>query len=118
MDYAKEYQSKLRTADQAAKIIKSGDWIDYCTNLGYPKLMDAAIARRKDELHDVKIRGNLIFEPIQVVECDPEREHFIYNSWHCSGYERMLCDKGLCNFIPMIFRNLVPYYRHFLEVNV
>ena len=118
MDYMSEYKSKLRTADQAAKIVKSGDWIDYCTNLGYPKLMDAAIARRRDELHDVKIRGNLIFEPIQTVECDPEREHFIYNSWHCSGYERSLADKGLCNFIPMIFRNLVPYYRHFLEVNV
>ncbi|MBQ2228500.1 MAG: butyryl-CoA:acetate CoA-transferase, partial [Firmicutes bacterium] len=38
--------------------------------------------------------------------------------WHCSGYERSLCDRGLCNFIPMIFRNLAPYYRHFLTVNV
>ena len=118
MDYSLEYKSKLRTADEAAKIVKSGDWIDYGTNLGFPKLMDAAIARRKDELKDVKIRGNLIFEPIKTVESDPEREHFIYNSWHCSGYERKLSDKGLCNFIPMIFRNLVPYYRHFLTVNV
>ncbi len=118
MDYSLEYKSKLRTADEAAKIVKSGDWIDYCTNLGYPKLMDAAIARRKDDLKDVKIRGNLIFEPLKTVESDPLREHFIYNSWHCSGYERKLSDRGLCNFIPMIFRNLVPYYRHFLEVNV
>ena len=118
MDYIQEYRSKLRTADEAARIVKSGDWIDYGTNIGFPKLMDAAIARRRDELRDVKIRGNLIFEPIQAVECDPEREHFIYNSWHCSGYERKLADKGLCNFIPMIFRNLVPYYRHFLTVNV
>lgn len=118
MDYSAEYRQKLRTPEEAAKLVKSGDWIDYCTNLGYPKLMDAAIAERKDELKDVKIRGNLIFEPIKTVECDPYREHFIYNSWHCSGYERKLCDKGLCNFIPMIFRNLVPYYRHFLDVNV
>ena len=48
----------------------------------------------------------------------PEREHFIYNSWHCSAYERKLCDEGLCNYIPMIFRNVVEYYRHFLDVNV
>lgn len=36
----------------------------------------------------------------------------------CSSYERKLCDRGLCNYIPMVFRNVIPYYRHFLEVNV
>ena len=52
------------------------------------------------------------------MECDPTQEHFIYHSWHCSSYERKLCDKGLCYYIPMIFRNLSAYYRHFLDVNV
>ena len=118
MDFVKEYQSKLRTADEAVRIVKSGDWIDYATNLGFPELLDAALAKRVDELTDVKIRGNLIFKPIRCVEADPKREHFVYNSWHCSAYERKLCDQGLCNFIPMVFRNLVPYYRHFLTVNV
>lgn len=66
----------------------------------------------------MKVRGNLLFGPLQIVECDPTREHFCYNSWHCSAYERKLCDKGLCSYIPMIFRNVVPYYRHFLTVNV
>ena len=35
-----------------------------------------------------------------------------------SGYERKLCDRGLCNFNPMVFRNLGAYYEHFLTVNV
>ena len=118
MDYTTEYRSKLRTPDEAVKVVKSGDWVDYITNLAFPELLDAALARRAEELTDVKIRGNLIFKPIRTVECDPHREHFIYNSWHCSAYERKLCDQGLCNFIPMIFRNVVPYYRHFLTVNV
>ena len=118
MDYLAEYKSKLCTADEAVKIVKSGDWVDYGTNLSFPELLDEALAKRKDELRDVKIRGNLILSPIKTVESDPLREHFIYNSWHCSAYERKLCDQGLCNFIPMIFRNLVPYYRHFLTVNV
>ena len=74
--------------------------------------------RHQDQLTDVKIRGNLLFGPIQTVECDPSREHFCYNSWHCSAYERRLCDQGLCSYIPMLFRNVVPYYRHFLTVNV
>ena len=92
--------------------------IDYGTNVCFPTLLDAALAKRRDELYDVKIRGNLCFGPIMTVESDPEREHFCYNSWHCSSYERQLCDRGLCNYIPMIFRNLEPYYRHFLTVNV
>lgn len=113
-----EYQNKLVSPQQAVKVVKSGDWVDYTTNVCFPTLLDAALAERKDELKDVKIRGNLSFGPIQTVECDPKREHFIYNSWHCSAYERKLCDQGLCNYIPMIFRNVVPYYRHFLTVNV
>lgn len=113
-----QYRQKLRTPEEAVRVIKSGDWVDYTSNVCFPTLLDAALAQRKEELTDVKIRGNLIFGPIQTVECDPTREHFIYNSWHCSGYERKLCDKGLCNYIPMIFRNVVPYYRHFLTVNV
>ena len=118
MTVFEEYRAKLRTPEQAVQAVKSGDWVDYTTALGFPILLDAALAKRRDELTDVKIRGNLIFGPIQTVECDPTREHFLYNSWHCSGYERKLCDQGLCNYIPMIFRNVVPYYRHFLTVNV
>ena len=118
MRFTEEYKSKLRTPEEAVKIVKSGDWVDYTTNLGFPVLLDQALSRRRDELTDVKIRGNLAFGPIEVVECDPTREHFIYNSWHFSAYERNLCDRGLCNFIPMLFRQVVEYYRHFLTVNV
>lgn len=118
MDFKREYQDKLRTPEEAVKVVKSGDWVDYSTSLGMPTLLDAALAKRKDELEDVKIRGYLCLQPLAVVECDPEREHFTYNSWHCSGYERKLCDKGLCNFIPMVFRNLGSYYERYLTVNV
>ncbi len=117
-NYLKEYNSKLCTPDDAVQLVRSGDWVDMMSNVCFPVLLDEALAKRKDELFDVKIRGNLAFGPIQTVECDPTREHFFYNSWHCSAYERHLCDIGLCSYIPMIFRNLVPYYQHFLTVNV
>ena len=118
MGFMSEYRAKLRTPEEAVQAVKSGDWVDYTSNVCFPTLLDAALAKRKEELTDVKIRGNLLFGPIRTVECDPDREHFIYNSWHCSGYERKLCDRGLCNYIPMIFRNVTAYYRHFLTVNV
>lgn len=118
MNFAEEYKRKLRTPEEAVKLVKDGDWVDYSVGIGFPVLLDAALAKRKDELRDIKIRGSLAMQPIQAVEQDRERRTFTYNSWHCSGYERKLCDEGLCNYIPMIFRNMASYYRRYLNVNV
>lgn len=116
--FQSEYRDKLRTPEEAVKAVKSGDWIDYTSSLGKPILLDRALAKRRDELEDVKIRGNLMSGPLEVVEQDPSQEHFIYHSWHCSSYERQLCDKGLCYYIPMVFHNNAAYYEFFLNVNV
>lgn len=116
--FLNEYKQKLRTPEDAVCVVKSGDWIDYTSSLGKPVLLDRALAKRKDELFDVKVRGNLIDGPIMVAECDEENEHFIYHSWHCSAYERKLCDRGLCYYIPMVFHNNAAYYEFFLNVNV
>ena len=118
MGFLSEYKAKLTDADDAVKCVKSGDWVEYTSNLGFPVLCDAALAKRRDELKGVKIRGDLIFGPVQVIECDPEMEHFVYNTWHCSGYERKMCDKGRAFFEPMVFRNLAWYYKNFLTSDV
>lgn len=117
-DFMAEYRAKLRTPDEAVQMVKSRDWIDYTSSLGKPVLLDRALAKRRDELFDVKIRGNLIYGPIEVAECDESHEHFVYHTWHCSAYERKLCDRGLCYFIPMVFHNNAAYYQYFLNVNV
>ena len=118
MTWQNEYRSKLKTPEEAVRVVKSGDWVDVATVVCFPTLLDRALARRRDELTDVKVRGNLIFGPIEMVECDPTREHFTYNRWHCSAYERKLVDRGLCSYIPMVFRNIIPYYRNYLTLNV
>ena len=64
------------------------------------------------------VRGNFLRGPLSVVECDPEGEHFIYNTWHCSAYDRRLCDRGRAYFTPMTFRNMDWYYRSFLRTDV
>ena len=118
MDYMSEYKSKLRTPDQAAALVKSGDWVEYGTGVAFPRLCDEALARRRDELTDVKLRGMLCYGPIAAVECDPEQKHFTYNSWHLTGYDRKLADRGLCYYQPMLYRNLRWYYDNFLHINV
>lgn len=113
-----EYRAKLRTAEEAARLVKSGDWVDYGSNNSYPALLDAALAARRDELRQVKVRGNLLPGPVQVAECDATQEHFVYHTWHCSSYERRLCEQGRAFFTPMLFRNEAWYYEKFLTVNV
>ena len=49
IDYSREYKSKLRTADEAVKVVKSGDWVDYTSSLGMPVLLDKALSKRRDE---------------------------------------------------------------------
>lgn len=113
------FQGKFVTPEEAAKVVKSGDWVDYGFGAGFPELMDRALAARRDELKDVKIRGGLVIRPrIEVVECDPQQTAFHYYSWHIGDYERKLQTRGLCKFIPMILRYLPYFYRNDLRVDV
>ena len=86
------YRSKFVTPDEAAALaVRSGDWVDYGFGGGFPELMDKALAKRKDELSDIKVRGGLVIRPrIEVVECDPEQSTFSYYSWHIGDYERKI----------------------------
>ena len=115
-----DYRNKFVTPEiAAAKAVQSGDWVDYGFGAGFPELMDKALAGRKGELKDVKIRGGLVIRPrIEVVECDPEQSSFSYYSWHIGDYERKLQSRGLCQFIPMILRSLPELYRKHIRVDV
>lgn len=114
----REYKNKLVSPAQAVTLVQSGDWVDYNFGLASPVALDAALAARQDELFDVKIRGAMRFTPLAVVEADASRDHFSYQSWHHGAYERRLYDRGLCSYIPMIYRHMPLYYRKSLEVDV
>jgi acyl-CoA hydrolase len=119
MRIVEEYSRKLCTPKKAVSYVKSGDWVDYGMGVNFPELLDRELAKRKDELKNVKIRGGLnLTPPIAVVESDPNREAFTYNSWHFSAYERKLHDRNLCNYIPMTFRYLPYFYRNHIMVDV
>ena len=115
-----EYKSKFVTPEEAAaRAVRSGDWVDYGFGAGFPELMDRALAGRRDELKDVKIRGGLVIRPrIEVVECDPERSAFTYYSWHIGDYERKLQSRGLVQFLPVMLRSLPELYRNHIRVDV
>ena len=111
MDFSEEYRQKLVSADEAVKVIKSGDWVDYgwCTNT--VDAMDKALAKRTDELKDIKLRGGILLKPLAVFEREDAGEHFIWNSWHMGGYERKLINRGCAYYAPIRYSELPRYYR-------
>ena len=89
------------SAEQAASFVKSGMWLDYGASHCQPDVFDKALAARKDELEDVKIRSCLTLRPRAVIEEDPEGKHFHMFSWHFSRYDRHKHDARRSHFTPI-----------------
>jgi len=102
------------SAEHAASLVQSGMWLDYGACHCQPDVFDRALAARKDELANVKIRSCLTMRPRAVIEDDPEGKAFHMFSWHFTGYDRRKHDCGRCNYIPLNLGEVPDYYRRFL----
>ncbi len=95
-----DYENKLRTADEAVKLVKSGDLVYYSHVAMFPIILDEALARRAGDLRDVRVNNVCALHPAQVALCDPEHKSFTY----CSGFfgpaDRQLGKRGLCYHRP------------------
>ena len=111
MSFLEEYKQKLVSADEAVKVIKSGDWVDYGWCNGTPDVLDKALARRTDELKDIKLRGGILLKPLAVFEREDAAEHFTCHSWQMGGYERKLIARGCSFYAPIRYSELPRYYR-------
>jgi len=111
MDYKKEYQQKLTTAEEAVKVVKSGDWLDYgwCTMTA--NVLDKALAARYQELTDVKIRGGVLLWPLEISKVPDAWKHFTWNSWHMGGLERKMVAEGMAFYSPIRYSEMPRYYR-------
>lgn len=78
-NFQKMYQEKLMTADEAVKSIKSGDTIAYGEFVTVPYALDAALARRVNELYDIDIDASTLRMESKTYEVDPNHEHFRIN---------------------------------------
>jgi butyryl-CoA:acetate CoA-transferase len=119
MSYAEEYRAKLVTPEEAVRVVQSGDWVEYGQFAVQAVALDRALAARRDELRDVRIRATTRILGIpEVVRVDPEAAHFTYHSLHFSGVDRKLHDQGLCWFVPILYHEVPRYYRENCEVGV
>lgn len=98
-----QYQEKLKSADAAAKIVKSGDVVFLGEFVQNVEAMDNALAARKDELKDVIIVTTTRAKPLKCVEADKDRSVFTWDDWHFSGMARKYSEQRLVNYIPFTY---------------
>ena len=111
MDYKTEYQSKLITADAAAAMVKSGDWVDYGWAVNTTVAVDAALAKRLPQLENVNFRGGILMWTPAIFQIEDPAAHMTWNSWHMGGIERKAVAQGFSFYAPIRYSELPRYYR-------
>ena len=111
MDFTELYAQKKMTADQAAALVKSGDWVDYGWAVNTPVAVDAAIAKRLPELEDVNFRGGILMWVPAIFQIEDPAAHMTWNSWHMGGIERKAIAQGFSFYSPIRYSELPRYYR-------
>lgn len=111
MNWLDDYKSKLRSSDEAVKLIRSGDSVYYGGNAAIPWELVRALARRKDELRDVRLSHVLLIgqDPLSTPEM---AAHFRHNSLFVGPADREAVNDGRADYTP-VFLYLIP--RLFLE---
>jgi acetyl-CoA hydrolase len=103
----KKYAHKFVTADEAVRIIKSGQRVYIHPGCAFPEVIVDAMARRKDELYDVEVShllgvGNIAYAKPEMVG------HFRHNAFFIGGNVRNEVKEGRADFTP-IFLHEVPW---------
>ena len=103
------------SADQAAAMVRSDMWLDYGAVSCQPDAFDVALAKRRDDLHRVKIRSCLSTRPRAVLGADPDGTRFFWFSTHFGGNDRKMHDAGIAHYLPVNLGEIPDYYRRFID---
>lgn len=118
MSWTEQYQSKVVTAAEAVKAVKSGDRIFLTGNCSVPKTILAALVDRAQELENVEINQALTVGSADYVS--PEMEgHLRVNTMFISHNTREAVHAGRADFTPVLLSEFPLLFKNkILPVNV
>jgi 4-hydroxybutyrate CoA-transferase len=106
----KNYQSRIVTADEAVRNIKSGDRIFLTGNCSVPQMTLAALVKYAPKLQDVEICQALTIGPADYV--DPSMEgHLRVNTMFISANVRNAVNEGRADFTPVLLSEFPLLFR-------
>jgi acyl-CoA hydrolase len=106
MNWLSDYKAKLRTAEDAVSVIKSGDRVYYGGNAAIPQTLVRALADRRAELENVQLNHVLLLgdDPLSTPEM---AGHFRHNSLFVGPADRKAVNDGRADYVP-IFLYMIP----------
>ncbi|MCH5345491.1 MAG: 4-hydroxybutyrate CoA-transferase [Muribaculaceae bacterium] len=107
-----QFESKLMTADQAVKLVKSGDNIFVQGSSSIPEALIAALARRGDELENVTLYNAFAMGRRVSPLCDLSlKDSFLIDSFFVSNAVRSWVNAGYATTTPRFFGQVPQLFR-------
>ena len=117
MNWRDDYNNKLKTAEEAVKMIKSGDRVVFTHATGESTLLSDALVANASAYKDVEIVHMVAMGP--ATYCKPEyAENFRHNSLFVGGSTRKAVEEGRGDFTPVFFSEIPDLFRTDLHPNV
>lgn len=104
------YNKKIGSADEALKIIKSGDNIVVQPGCAAPLELINAMVRRKDELSNVTIYHILVVGSLPYIEPGMEN-HFKHNAFFIGANSRKAVNEGRSEFTPIFLSEITSLFK-------
>lgn len=112
MNWRKDYQRKLTSAEEVALAFQSGDHIAMGGGTGIPPAIADAIGRRAGEISDVKFGQGFAVALHEYMK--PEhKQHFRIETIFMGPAERLCLDWGTCDFVPNHLGNMIDWATDF-----
>ncbi|MEW6193689.1 MAG: acetyl-CoA hydrolase/transferase C-terminal domain-containing protein [Bacteroidota bacterium] len=108
--WVKKYNSKLVSADEAVKIIKSGDKLIVQPGCAAPLELIKAMVKRKDELSDVEIYHILVVGDLPYMKPGMEK-HFKHKAFFIGSNSRNAVNEGRAEFIPIFLSEVTMLFK-------
>lgn len=118
MSTASLYQSRVTTAEEAVKVVKSGDRVFLTGNVSVPKTLLANLVKHAPNLKDVEVCQALTVGSADYV--NPEMEgHLRVNSMFISANIRKAVQEGRADFTPVLLSEFpLLFKRGILPIDV
>jgi len=105
-----KYNSKVVKADEALKMINSGDNVVVQPGCAAPMELIRALVKRKDELKDVNIYHILIVGDLPYVQPGMEK-HFKHKAFFMGGNTRKAINEGRAEFMPIFLSEVTMLFK-------
>ena len=117
MVWKKIYESRLKTPEEAIKLIKDGDRVVTAFGCCEPIGIEKALVENYENYHDVQVTSMLLIGGTPWVR-DEVKGHFSFNSFFASGSSRKAIENGIADFTTCYFYEIPKVLREVVKPRV